>query len=78
VLQVGRSLVDGSALATEQQIKDGCGAPAIGTYDSCCVSAAASVAAAETVIAYITLDDRPVRFIISVNPEQSEATWWLV
>jgi len=34
-------------------------ASAFGTYDSCCVSAAASLAAADTVIAYITLDDRP-------------------
>jgi len=32
---------------------------AIGTYDSCCVSAAASLAAADTVIAHVTLDDWP-------------------
>jgi len=34
-------------------------ASAIGAYDSCCVSAAALLAAADSVIAYITVDDWP-------------------
>jgi len=52
------SLVDGWALATPHRHQMGV-TSAIRTYDSCCVSAAASLAAASTVIAYITLDDRP-------------------
>jgi len=31
----------------------------IGTYDSCCVSDATQAITADTVIAYITHDDRP-------------------
>jgi len=31
----------------------------IGTYDSCCVSGATQAITADTVIAYITHDDRP-------------------
>ena len=37
------------------------------TIDSCCVSATASLAAADTVIAYITLDDRPTHVVLEMR-----------
>jgi len=54
---------------------------AVGTYDSCCVSAAVSLAASDTVIAYITFDHRPNIHQCQAGMERSTVhlcswNWW--
>ena len=45
---------------------------AIGTYNSCCVPVAALLAAADTVIAYITHDNQP-----NVSSASSQKNRWI-